>query len=644
MSDPEKTRMAPALPSAGPGTQLSGIYELDERLASGGMGEVWRGHNIQTGGAVAIKIVLPEFARDGTILALFRSEASILNHLSHDAIVRYHVFSVDRDIGRPYLAMEFVDGQSLFDVMRGGPMPVETAARLFLRLAEGLAAVHEESVFHRDLSPDNIVLPGGRVERAKIIDFGIARSAKRSDGTLIGGRFAGKYNYVAPEQLGLYGGEIGPRSDIYSLGLVMAAAVRGKPLDMNGTQWEVVDKRRSLPPLDGVDERLRPLIEAMLQPDPQDRPESMEVIADWLRANFAAAAPTRRPPAHPGGPALPPRPASAGQAAATQEPRFVAHVVPAALAAQPEPGPTVAVFEEPRPGGRAWALAAAALVLLVCAAGAAAFFGGYLPWPTVPRTVEERRFAGKEKDDRNLVSLDPFIRPAPDNGGGKGEPEREDQPDVVISQVAERIAWLRDYSGGDCFYAAVTAATDKAIDIEGFGAKVEPFNRLLADFSAEFGFDPELNVRPLAPEQCPVTDFLRAVGSLAGEAPDLILDSTQVADGGAVSGTLAAPAGTRSYLLLVDNTGTVFNLQSWVKSADGKERFSVPIGVGANGKASGAALPMVMLAIAAPGEGLAAAGFRQPGPAAEVLPKILEEARSRGRGSAAAAKFFELGG
>ena len=81
------------------GTQLNGIYELDERIAAGGMGEVYRGHNIQTDDPVAIKIVLPEFARDAMILSLFRKEASILNHLSHEAIVRYHVFAIDQAIG-----------------------------------------------------------------------------------------------------------------------------------------------------------------------------------------------------------------------------------------------------------------------------------------------------------------------------------------------------------------------------------------------------------------------------------------------------------------------------------------------------------------------------------------------------------------
>lgn len=340
MSEADKTRLPSAPPEVAAGAQLSGIYELDQRLAAGGMGEVWRGHNIQTGDLVAIKIVLPEFARDQTILSLFRKEASILNHLSHDAIVRYHVFTIDRDIGRPYLAMEFVNGESLFDVMRRGAMPVEAAAKLCLRLAEALAAVHGEGVFHRDLSPDNIVLPGGRVERAKIIDFGIARSATIGEGTLIGGRFAGKYNYVSPEQLGLFGGEVEAESDIYSLGLVMAAALRGKPLDMNGTQFEVIEKRREVPALDGIDEALQPLIEAMLQPDPKERPESMEQIAEWLRANFpgvtsrAGMAAQTAPPTLPAGrtaPAKAPEPWETADA-----PRFVPHVAPAALAARPD--------------------------------------------------------------------------------------------------------------------------------------------------------------------------------------------------------------------------------------------------------------------------------------------------------------------
>ena len=265
------------------GTQLSGIYELDNRIASGGMGEVYRGHNIQTGDHVAIKVVLPEYANNQTILSLFRKEASILNRLSHEAIVRYHVFTIDPSIGRPYLAMEFVDGESLFDVMERGPMSTADVCKLCHRLASGLSAVHEAGAVHRDLSPDNIILPGGKVERAKIIDFGIARSATIGGETLIGGSFAGKYNYVSPEQLGLFGGDVKEPSDIYSLGLVLAAAMRGSPIGMGGSQMEVVEKRRTVPDLSDIEGAFRPLIAAMLQPDPADRPASMADIARMTR-------------------------------------------------------------------------------------------------------------------------------------------------------------------------------------------------------------------------------------------------------------------------------------------------------------------------------------------------------------------------
>lgn len=290
MSNDDKTRIVPEN-GVGPGVQLNGMYEIDERIAFGGMGEVYRGHNIQTGDPVAIKIVLAEFARDEAILALFRKEASILNHLSHDAIVRYHVFSRDPIIERHYLAMEFVDGLALADRMAEKPLTPREARRLLQRISSGLALAHEAGVIHRDLSPDNIILPGGNVNKSKIIDFGIARSANVGGGTLLGGKFAGKYNFVSPEQLGLFGGEVTERSDIYSLGLVIAGALRGEPLDMSGSQVEVIEKRRTVPDLSHVDDGLRPLLEAMLQPDPRNRPESADDIVEWLRATAERSIP-----------------------------------------------------------------------------------------------------------------------------------------------------------------------------------------------------------------------------------------------------------------------------------------------------------------------------------------------------------------
>ncbi|WP_448956044.1 protein kinase domain-containing protein [Labrys neptuniae] len=277
----ERTRIAIRGSAVSIGAELNQTYRIDALLGVGGMGEVYKGHNIQTGDPVAIKIVLPEFAEDETILGLFRKEARILNHLYHEAIVRYYVFSIDPKLSRPYLAMEFVDGASLAAHVKDAPLPASEFMPLLRRLADGLHRAHLAGVIHRDMSPDNVILPGGLVENAKIIDFGIARSANVGGETLLGGSFAGKYNFVSPEQLGLFGGEVTPKSDIYSLALVMAAAMRGKPLDMTGSQLDIIEKRRSVPDLDGVPKQFHGVLSAMLTSDPAQRPADMAVIRDW---------------------------------------------------------------------------------------------------------------------------------------------------------------------------------------------------------------------------------------------------------------------------------------------------------------------------------------------------------------------------
>ena len=104
----------------------------------------------------------------------------------------------------------------------------EELAGLLKRLASGLSAAHRLGAVHRDMSPDNVLLPGGDVHQAKIIDFGIAKDLDASSATIVGDGFAGKLNYVAPEQLGDYGREVGPWSDVYSLALVILAVAQGR--------------------------------------------------------------------------------------------------------------------------------------------------------------------------------------------------------------------------------------------------------------------------------------------------------------------------------------------------------------------------------------------------------------------------------
>ena len=277
----ERTVFQPASSgSVKPGARLNGVYEIERLIAQGGMGEVYKGFNIQTNDPVAIKMIRPELSRNPDAFALFRREASTLHNLQHEAIVRYFVFSVDPDLQRAYLAMEYVDGPSLTRRLASGPLPLAAVKVLQKRIGGALEAAHALGIVHRDISSDNVILPGGDVQRAKIIDFGIARS-RQLEGTIVGDGFAGKYNYVSPEQVGLAGGEVTFKSDIYSFGLVLAEALRGRPIEMGGSPVDVIEKRRVVPDLSDVSPSIRPLIQAMLQPLPANRPSSMAAVAAW---------------------------------------------------------------------------------------------------------------------------------------------------------------------------------------------------------------------------------------------------------------------------------------------------------------------------------------------------------------------------
>ena len=184
------------------GTRLNNLYEIEEHIADGGIGIVYRARDVESGDPVAIKVLLANFAKDPLILDLFKREAKILRKLKHDALTHYFVFAKEPTLGVYYLAMEFVGGPSLKSRLESGPLEPEAAYRLVIRLASALQDVHDSEVIHRDLSPDNIILQNGDVGQAKIIDFGISR-ANTGGPTIIGDGFAGKVNYVSPEQVGL---------------------------------------------------------------------------------------------------------------------------------------------------------------------------------------------------------------------------------------------------------------------------------------------------------------------------------------------------------------------------------------------------------------------------------------------------------
>ena len=230
--DDETAVNAPAPGVVGPGTLLNGIYRLEEQLGEGGMGEVYRATNVNNGRQDAIKIVRRARAHEKQVNGLFEKEARVLESIQSPAVAQFKLFARDPVLDLSYFASEFVVGESLLTRLRRKPATPEELHALMRRMLTGLQAVHEAGAVHRDLSPDNIILPDGDVARAKLIDFGIAKEVGSAHTTYVGELFAGKLSYVAAEQLGLRGSEVGPWSDLYSLGLVGIAFARGEPLDM----------------------------------------------------------------------------------------------------------------------------------------------------------------------------------------------------------------------------------------------------------------------------------------------------------------------------------------------------------------------------------------------------------------------------
>jgi eukaryotic-like serine/threonine-protein kinase len=241
---------------------------------------VFEGVNVNSDERVAIKVMLPALAADPNVQAMFRKEARTLTRLTHPALVQYRVLAQEPQLGVLYIVTEFIDGKNLSDVLDSVPKGARDLVALTRRLADGLRVAHSLGAVHRDISPDNVLLEGGLLEQAKVIDFGIAKDLDPSKGTIVGDGFAGKLNYVAPEQLGDFNREVGPWSDVYSLALVILAVAMGRNVDMGATLVDAVDKRRAGPDLSALPDSIRPVLAAMLTPNPADRLRSMdEVIA-----------------------------------------------------------------------------------------------------------------------------------------------------------------------------------------------------------------------------------------------------------------------------------------------------------------------------------------------------------------------------
>jgi serine/threonine-protein kinase len=279
------------------GTVLFGEYAVEGLLGEGGMGEVYRARHRRLDETRAIKVMQPALHRSKAWTELFDREAKALLSIRHPAVVHCHDLLSDAE-GRVYLVMELVGGTPLSELIARAPLRPAQVRALTARIASGLAAAHAQGVVHRDLSPENIVLPDGRPEEAKIIDFGIAKMLEAGQATLLEG-FKGKLSYASPEQLGFFEGRIDWRSDYYSLGLTLCAAAMGRTLDMGRTYAQAVEARRTFTGVPSrVPAELHPLIAPLLALDPADRPASLETLlataSDAIAETPTAVAPQGR--------------------------------------------------------------------------------------------------------------------------------------------------------------------------------------------------------------------------------------------------------------------------------------------------------------------------------------------------------------
>lgn len=625
-SDMSRSRLSP-------GTRLNGIYEIDHLIASGGMGEVYKGHTIQTGDPVAIKVLLPEFAENDAALGLFRREASALHNLQHEAIVRYYVFTIEPVLRRPYLAMEFVEGQSLSALVRREPLTYEAVRSLLKRVAAGLHVAHERGIVHRDVSSDNIMIPGGDVARAKIIDFGIARSTLLSEHTIIGGGFAGKYNYVSPEQLGLFGGDVRAKSDIYSLGLVLVEALTGKPIDMGGSQAATLDKRRKVPDLGAVDLRIRPLLEKMLQPDPAARPESMAHVATWPLA--------------------------------TSRPNDSQYASELGYGSQHRSGAPTAS----RGRGKWYALAGVLAALMLGGAGAAYYYL-QLPTPGVqeppappllgatksPPAQNEQKLSANDPaappvlapGGASAPALAPAPAPAPPSGQTARPPAPQPAPPLTPSKQAavppapnlgragEIEQYIAQYNGGDCFFVAPNAVSASAARIDGYGDSPAAFEILDDAFKRANGFEADIDVRQVTQPQCPAITFLARVRGERSRALRVRVAATSLKSGDALAGTIEGVGNNSVQLLLVSDEGAVQDLTGLLKPSGDGRSFNLRM------QRSGAAgaQPQLLVAVtsARPLETLKDAKST----ASSLFPLALVEATRTGQAIGAAVLYFKL--
>ncbi len=280
--------------------KVVGNLRLSEKLGSGGMGSVYRAEHVSLGTPYAVKVLHRQFSDDETLAERFRREAVACSRLRHENTVFVTDFGVSDEVGI-YLVMEFLEGESLHDmVRREGAMDLRRFERVAAQVCDAMSAAHRLGIVHRDLKPENIMLlrEEGRAERVKVLDFGIAqlRDAETQQGGSItrAGTVVGTPAYMSPEQIDRRLGPVSEASDVYTLGVIFFECLTGRRPFEGDSEIALITHQLTVTPdavgtlraaLAGT--RLEALVGAMLVKDPSRRPGSMDGIRDSLAEALA---------------------------------------------------------------------------------------------------------------------------------------------------------------------------------------------------------------------------------------------------------------------------------------------------------------------------------------------------------------------
>ena len=258
-------------------------YEVQGRIGVGGMAEVWRGYDRVLNRTVAIKTLLPQFARDASFVDRFRREAQAAARLNHHGIVS--VYDSGTDGETPYIVMQFIEGRTLADYLASGKtIPPMKAAQVAKEIAEALAAAHAEGVIHRDIKPANVMVT--RDGKVLVMDFGIARLISGPETAPQTSAVLGTASYLSPEQA--QGQSVDARTDIYALGVVLYEMLTGRPPFTGDSPMAIAYKQVNATPEapSSVDPDVPPELDAVamraLSKNPANRYQTGQEFADDL--------------------------------------------------------------------------------------------------------------------------------------------------------------------------------------------------------------------------------------------------------------------------------------------------------------------------------------------------------------------------